>query len=89
MPRFFFDVRKDRAIIADEEGSDFKDSYTAAHAAARSAAEIGTGRLSRGDISDVVFEVRDESGQSICTVTASMIITWHTSPYQGPDAWSV
>jgi hypothetical protein len=47
------------------------------HGAARSAAEIGTGRLAKGDTSDVVIEVRDEHGQRVFTVTASMKIDWH------------
>jgi hypothetical protein len=48
------------------------------HGAARSAAEIGTSWLTRGDFSDVVIEVRDERGQRVCTVTASMKIDRHT-----------
>jgi hypothetical protein len=49
----------------------------AVQGAARSAAEIGTGRLAKGDTSDVVIEVRDEGGQRVCTLTASMKINWH------------
>jgi hypothetical protein len=45
--------------------------------AARSATEIGTSRLAKGDTSDVVIEVRDQHNQRVVTVTASMTIEWH------------
>jgi hypothetical protein len=58
-------------------------------AAARSAAEIGTSRLAKGDTSDVVIEVRDEQNQRICTVTASTRIERHGPSHQGPHSWGV
>jgi hypothetical protein len=56
-------------------GAEFDSLDAAVHAAARSAAEIDTSRLARGDTSDVVIEVRDEQNQR--TVTASMQIERH------------
>jgi hypothetical protein len=44
--------------VRDDEGAEFDSLEAAVHAAARSAAEIGTNRLARGDTSDVVIEVR-------------------------------
>ncbi|WP_407667467.1 hypothetical protein [Microvirga lotononidis] len=42
--------------------------------AARSAAEIGTDHLAKGDFSDVVIEVRNEHDDQVGAVTASMRI---------------
>ena len=47
------------------------------HAVARSAAEIGTSGLVKGDSSDVILVVRDEQNQRVCTLTASMKIERH------------
>ncbi len=88
MPRFFFDLRDGANVTADNEGSEFENVDAAVHAAARSAAEVGVGRLAKRDISDAVIEVRDEQSQRRCTVTASMRIDWHNSPHQGADPWS-
>jgi hypothetical protein len=74
--------------VRDDEGSDFHNLDAAVQAATRSAAEIGTGRLAKGDTSDVVIGVRDERGQRICTVKATMEIDWHVSRSQGPHPWS-
>jgi hypothetical protein len=57
-------------------------------AAARSTAEIGIGRLTSGDTSDVVIEIRDERGQRVCTVKTSMEINWHVPRPQAPHPWS-
>jgi hypothetical protein len=74
--------------VRDDEGAEFDSLEAAVHAAARSAAEIGTSRLARGDTSDVVIEVRDEQNQRVCTVTASMRIERHGPSHQGPHSWS-
>ena len=63
--------------VPDDEGAEFDSLEAAMQAAARSAAEIGTSRLAKGDTSDVVIEVRDEQNQRVCTVTASMKIERH------------
>ena len=87
MARYYFDVQNAKPLVRDDEGAEF-DSLDAAQAAARSAAEIGTSRLARGDTSDVVIEVRDEQNQRVCTVTASMRIERHGPSHQGPHSWS-
>jgi hypothetical protein len=72
----------------DDEGTEFDDPDAAVQATARSAAEIGTGRLAKGDTSDVVIEVRDERGQRVCTVRASMTIEQHLPSPHNPHPWS-
>jgi hypothetical protein len=74
--------------VRDDEGAEFDNLEAAVQAAARSAAEIGTSRLAKGDTSDVVIEVRGEQSQRVCTVTASMRIERHGSSHQGPHSWS-
>ncbi len=80
MARYYFDVYNGADLQRDDEGSEFDGLDAAVQGAARSAAEIGQGRLARGDTSDVVIEVRDERGQRVFTVTASMKIDWHAPP---------
>jgi hypothetical protein len=86
--RYYFDIAGGAQSMRDDAGSEFDGLDAAVQAATRSAAEIGTGRLARGDTSDVVIEVRDERGQRVCTVKASMEIEWHVSRPQGPHPWS-
>jgi hypothetical protein len=86
--RYYFDVQNGKPLVRDDEGTEFDSLEAAVHAAARSAAEIGTNRLARGDTSDVVIEVRDEQNQRVCTVAASMRIERHGSSHQGPHSWS-
>ena len=88
MARYYFDILDGAQSVRGAEGSEFDTVDAAVQAAARSAAEIGTDRLAKGDSSDVVIEVRDERGQRICTVKASMEIDWHVSRHQGPHPWS-
>ena len=88
MTRYYFDVRNGKPPLHDDEGAEFDSVDGAVQAAARSAAEIGTSRLAKGDTSDVVIEVRDEQNQRVCTVTASMKIEHHSSSQQGPHSWS-
>ena len=88
MARYYFDVRNGKPPMHDDDGAEFDNLDAAVRAAARSAAQIGTSRLARGDFSDVVIEVRDEQNQRVATVTASMRIERHGSSYQGPHSWS-
>ena len=88
MARYFFDVQNGKPPLHDDDGAEFDSLDAAVQAAARSAAEIGTSRLARGDVSDVVIAVRDEQNQRVCTVTASMKIERHDYPHQGPHSWS-
>jgi hypothetical protein len=86
--RYYFDVQNGKPPVRDDEGAEFDSLDAAVQAAARSAAEIGTSRLAKGDTSDVVIEVRDEQNQRVCTVTASMRIDRHGPSDQGSHSWS-
>jgi hypothetical protein len=86
--RYYFDILDGAQVARDNEGAEFDSPDATVQAAARSAAEIGQGRLARGESSDVVVEVRDERGQRVCTIRASMEIDWHVSRSQGPHPWS-
>jgi len=86
--RYYFDIQDGAHSVRDDEGAEFDSLDAAVQAATRSAAEIGIGRLARGDTSDVVIAVRDQRGQRICTVKASMEVEWHVSRPQGPHPWS-
>ncbi|WP_262265815.1 DUF6894 family protein [Microvirga yunnanensis] len=88
MARYYFDVTNGKQIARDDEGSEFNNLDAAVQGAARSAAEIGTDRLAKVDISHVVIEVRDEQDQRVCTVTASMKINRHTQSPQTYHPWS-
>ena len=77
LARYYFDIQDGAQVVQDDEGAEFDSLDAAVQGAARSAAEIGMGRLAKGDTSDVVIEVRDEGSQRVCTVTASMKIDWH------------
>jgi hypothetical protein len=76
MARYYFDFRDGAEFWRDDEGSEFDGLEAAVQGAARSAAEIGTGRLGRGDVT-VVIEARDERDRRVFTVTASMRIDRH------------
>jgi hypothetical protein len=84
--RYYLDIHDGTQIARDDEGSEFDSLDAAVRAATRSAAEIGTNEVVRGDPSDivVVIEVRDEQNQRVCTVTASMTIDWHNPPQPHP-----
>jgi hypothetical protein len=86
--RYYFDIQNGKPPVRDDEGAEFDSLDAAVQAAARSAAEIGTSRLAKGDTSDVVIEVRDEQNQRVCTVTASMRIDRHGPSDQGSHSWS-
>ena len=87
MARYFFDVQDGKPHVRDDE-HEFDNLDAAVQAAARSAAEIGTNRLAKGDRSDVILVVRDERNQRVCTLTASMKIERHDLSHQGPHSWS-
>jgi hypothetical protein len=75
--RYYFDFYQGVELVPDKEGTDLDSVDAAMQIATHSAAEIGTGQLVKGDVSDVVIEVRDEHHQRVFTVTASMRIDWH------------
>jgi hypothetical protein len=86
--RYYFDVQNGKPLVRDDEGAGFDSLEAAVHAAARSAAEIGTSRLRKGNTSDVVIKVRDEQNQQVCTVSASLRIERHGPSHQGAHSWS-
>jgi hypothetical protein len=86
--RYDFDILDGAQVVRDDEGAEFDSLDAAVQAAARAAAGIGQGRLARGESSEVVVEVRDERGQRVCTIRASMEIDWHVSRSHGPRPWS-
>jgi hypothetical protein len=88
MARYYFDIYNRPQSIHDDEGSEFDSLDVAMQAAARSATEIETSRLAKGDTRDVVIEVRDEQNQRVGTVTASMKIEQHVSRPRGSHSWS-
>ena len=88
MAHYYFDVQNGKPLVRDDDGAEFDNLDAAVQAAARSAAEIGTSRLAKGDRSDVILVVRDERNQRVCTLTASMKIERHDLSHQGPHSWS-
>ncbi len=74
MARYYFDIHDGAGVLRDEEGTEFDSVDAAVQGATRSAAEIGQSRVVKGDVSDVVIEIRDERHQRVATVTASMRI---------------
>jgi hypothetical protein len=76
--RYYFGIYEGTELVRDDDGSEFDSPEAAVQGAARAAAEIGTSRLVKGDLRDVVIEVRDERRQRVFTVTASMKIEWHS-----------
>jgi hypothetical protein len=53
--RYYFDIHDFAQSVRDDEGTELDSLDAAVQAAARSAAEIGTGRLAKGDTGDVVI----------------------------------
>jgi hypothetical protein len=78
LARYYFGIYEGTELVRDNEGSEFNSPEAALQGAARAAAEIGTSRLVKGDLRDVVIEVTDERHQRVFTVTASMKIERHT-----------
>jgi hypothetical protein len=78
--RYYFDVHDGAHLVRDDDGAEFENDDAAVQAAARSATEIGQGRVAKGDFSDVVIEVRNAQNQHVCTVTASMKIDLQPRP---------
>jgi hypothetical protein len=86
--RYYIDIHDGEQLVRDDEGFEFDSPGAAMRAAARSATEIGTSKLAKGDTSDVVIQVRDQQDQRVVTVTASMTIEWHDPLPQALAPWS-
>ena len=78
--RYYLDIHDGEQFVRDDEGSEFDNLDAAVQGSVRSAAEIGTNLLAKGNTNDVVIEIRDERNQRVCTVRASMKIEWHDPP---------
>jgi hypothetical protein len=74
MARYYFDIRDGRGLLRDEDGSDFNNLDIAVRAAVLSAGEISRNMLAKGNICDVVVEVRDEQHVQVFAATASIKI---------------
>ena len=72
MPRYYFDLREDRTVVEDEEGLSLPDIDAAQREAAETAAEIGRDRLPKGGLRFVTIDVRDENGDNLLSVTATL-----------------
>jgi hypothetical protein len=72
MPRFYFDVREGTRFSPDDEGLDYRDLDEAERVAAETAASIGRELLPRGDIREVMVEVRNEHKQRVLTATVTL-----------------
>jgi hypothetical protein len=64
MPRFYFDVRQDGKVIADDEGEELPDTAAAISEASLAATQLAKERL-RSPRDTLVVEVRDEQGQPV------------------------
>jgi hypothetical protein len=83
MPHFYFDVREGERFAPDDEGTEFDSLEAAEHEAACAAAEIGRGRLPKGDAREVTIEVRNEHRQRVLTIKVSMEVD-RVEPPQPP-----
>jgi len=88
MACYYFGIHNGAQSVQDDEGVEFDDLDAAVQAAARSAAEIGANRLTKGDASDVIIVVGDEQNQRVCTIRASMEIRRHFPSPHDPHPWS-
>jgi hypothetical protein len=82
--RYYFDIHDGVQLARDDEGNEFASLDAAVQGAVLSAGEIGRNKLTKGETSDIVVEVRDERNQRVCTITASMKIERHPPPPQVP-----
>jgi len=71
MPRFYFDLRQDAKLVADEEGEELSDI-----AAARREAAIAAIHLAKELLGDapgsLIVEVRDENGAHVGRAKVSL-----------------
>jgi len=74
LPRFYFDVREDGKVSTDQLGVECADLESAEYEAAKGAADIVRDRLQKGDVREVVVEVRDEHGFLMLTTTVSLVV---------------
>lgn len=71
MPRFYFDVRQDDDLDADEEGVELSDVATAQREAVMGAIDLTKELLNEAQ-ANLVVEVRDEDGQHVALAHVSL-----------------
>ena len=69
MPRFYFDVRRDGRLYADEEGQELSDTDAAELEAAHAAAGIARDLLPAKRSGELVIELRDQSRRHLSRVS--------------------
>ena len=74
MPLFCFDVHERAGLIPNTIGCDLPSLDAAHRKAVEVAADIGSKQLLKDNISNLVIEIRNEHGQRLSMVTASMHI---------------
>ena len=75
MPTYYFDVREEGVVLADDVGQEMADLAAAEREATEAAAAIATGQVRRGTRAGrSSIDVRDEDGAHVLSVTASLSI---------------
>jgi uncharacterized membrane protein len=74
MPRFYFDVSIKGQVARDDEGLELDDLDAVEREAIRAASEIVREDLSKGSASEIVLHIRDEQGQQVLRIAASMTV---------------
>jgi hypothetical protein len=72
VPRYYLDLREGELLLTDEEGLEFDSLDAAEYETARTAAQIWSDRLLKGNPRDITIEVRNEHDQQVLTATISM-----------------
>jgi hypothetical protein len=72
MPRFYFDVREDDAIVPDPEGQNMASVEAAEREAVEAAASIGRDYFMTARANSVAIEVKNEQRQPLLIVTVSL-----------------
>ena len=76
VPRFYFDVKRDKVTELDEDGVHLPSVMVARAEAARTAVDMVKDRLSE-DMADFVIAVKDERGATLFEVEALVRVRPH------------
>jgi hypothetical protein len=71
MPRFYFDLRLNGSLTADEDGEELPDLAAAKREAAQVAAHL-TEELFKGASLEFCIDVRDDRGQTVARANVSL-----------------
>lgn len=78
MPRFYFNFRADGVLLEDRQGAELESVEVARNEALRAAREMVSERILHGEsIDGEVFEIYDEHGKLIETITFKDTINFH------------